>query len=79
MEYGARGLALAPMTAGLDVVCGKPVGEILAGQTEAHLLNEIRMGQVDITRLTHLLRQPIDQFGCLERTIGGVTDAGYGY
>jgi hypothetical protein len=79
VENGARWLALATVSAAFDIVGGKSVGEIFAGQTEAHLLDEIGMGQVDIARLTHLFGQAIDEFGRFKGAVCGFTDAGHGY
>jgi hypothetical protein len=79
MENGAGRLAFATVRATLDVVCGKPIGEILAGQTKTHLLDKIGMGQVDIARLAHLFGQTIDELWGIESAVDRFTDAGHGY
>lgn len=79
MENGASGLAFATVSATFDVVGGEPVGKILASEAKANLFDKIGMGQVDITRLTHLLGNTVDQLWSFERAVGRFTDAGYGY
>lgn len=79
MEYGTGLLALAAMAASFDVVGREPIGQALAGQSEADLFNEIGMGKVNIARLTQLFGEAIDQVWRIERVIDGFTDAGYGY
>lgn len=79
MENGASRLAFATVSATFDVICSKPVGEILAGEAKADLFDEIGMRQVDIARLTHLFGKAVNQLWSFERAIGRFTDAGYGY
>ena len=73
----AQAWKTAPAFATFDIVGDEAMRHVAAGQAQAHLLDEIGMGQIDITRRTQLFRQPIDQLGRSHGAVGGFTDAGY--